>query len=405
VVGVRVLFLVTRLPIPPWRGDQVRAFHHLRLLARRHAITCAAIVLRPPPPADVAALAALGVRVEVVPLGLAGAAPALARAVLGDPRPLQVLLFTRRRARAAVARLLARERFDVVHAQLVRTAAYLPDGGGPPVVLDLIDALSANFERRAARDRGPLALVSAWEAARLRRCEDELVRRAAATLVVAEPERAALGAAGVRVVPNGVDLDAFPFHDGERVPGRIVFAGNLGYFPNVDAAAWLVRDVLPRIRRTVPGATVRLVGARPGRAVRALAAGEGVTLAADVPAMAPEVAAASVAVIPMRSGSGLQNKVLEAMAVGTPVVTTPGVAAALAARAGEHLLVADDADGIAAAAASLLVDPARARALAGAARRLVDGHYAWERSADAVEAAWRDAAAAAAAPATRARSR
>src|SRR5262249_41008252 len=85
---------------------------------------------------------------------------AVARALVGDRRPLQVLLYARRRAHAAVARLLARERFDVVHAQLVRTATYLPDAGGPPVVVDLVDALSANFARRARRDRGPLAWVS-----------------------------------------------------------------------------------------------------------------------------------------------------------------------------------------------------------------------------------------------------
>ena len=85
---MKILFLVTRFPVPPWRGDQLRAYHHLRLLAPRHEITCAALVLRPPPPEAARALAALGVRVEVVRLGLAGAVPALGRARLGDPRPL-----------------------------------------------------------------------------------------------------------------------------------------------------------------------------------------------------------------------------------------------------------------------------------------------------------------------------
>ena len=111
-------------------------------------------------------------------------------------------------------------------------------------------------------------------------------------------------------------------------------------------------------------AELRLAGARPARAVRALARLPGVSLAADVPDMAPEIAGATVAVVPMRAGSGLQNKVLEAMAVGTPVVATSGVAAALEVRAGEHLLVADDAETIAAAIVGLLRDPARARAMA-----------------------------------------
>jgi len=116
---------------------------------------------------------------------------------------------------------------------------------------------------------------------------------------------------------------AFPFTDGERPPARIVFAGNLGYFPNVDAAAWLARDILPRLRAARADVELRLVGARPARAIRALASEPGVSLAASVPAMAPELAAATVALIPLRAGSGLQNKVLEAMSVGTPVVATP----------------------------------------------------------------------------------
>src|SRR5439155_588392 len=129
---------------------------------------------RPPPPEAVRALAALGGRVEVVRLGLAGAVPSLARALVGDPRPLQVLLYARRRARARVAALAARA--DLVHAQLVRAATYLPAGPRPAAVVDLVDALSASFARRAARQRGLLGLIAAGEAARLLRYENELVR-------------------------------------------------------------------------------------------------------------------------------------------------------------------------------------------------------------------------------------
>lgn len=387
---MKVLFLVTRLPVPPWRGDQVRAYHHLRLLAGRHAITCCALVLRPPSAALRARVDALGVRTEVIPLGLAGALPSLARALLGDRRPLQVLLYRRRRAAAALARLVARGDFDVVHAQLVRAASYLPVR--VPAVVDLIDALSANFARRGGRERGPLAPVAAWEAARLARHERALVASGVPCLVVSAAERAALGdPSSVRVVPNGVDTDAFAYHADGRPAARLVFGGNLGYFPNVDAAVWLTDDILPRVRAALPSAELRLAGARPARALRRRATVPGVSLAADVPAMAPELAAATVAVIPLRAGSGLQNKVLEAMAVGTPVVATPQAVAGLEARAGEHLLVAEDAAGIAAAAVALVRDPARARALARAARALVERRYRWEDSAAAVEAAWRAA--------------
>ena len=388
---MKVLFLVTRLPVPPWRGDQVRAFHHLRLLAQAHEITCCALLTRPPPACLRAEVEALGVRLVVVPLGRLGAAPALARGLLGDRRPFQVLLYARRRAANAVARLGARAGFDVVHAQLVRAAPYLPPGRQPPVVVDLIDALSANFARRAVSERGPVGAVAAWEAARLARFEARLVAEVAAVLVVSEADRAALGGERVTVVPNGVDAVAFAYREDGRPPARVVFGGNLGYFPNVDAACWLARDIFPRIRRALPAAELLLVGARPARAVRALAGTPGVALAAEVPTMAPEIAGATVAVVPVRAGSGMQNKVLEAMAVGTPVVTTPRAAAALDAEPGEHLLVAEDAAGLASAALDLLRDARRARAMARAARALVERRYRWEDSAAAVEAAWRRA--------------
>ena len=330
----------------------------------------------------------MGVRVEVVRLGLAGALPALARVLAGDRRPWQTLLYARRRAAARVEGLLAAGGFDVVHAQLVRTLAYLP-AERPRVVVDLIDALSRNLARRAGLEGALRARVLAWEAERLARAEAELVGRGTPCLVVSEGERAALPARGdVRVVPNGVDTRAFPFDGGARPAARIVFGGNLGYFPNVDAAGWLARDVLPRIRAELPAAELRLVGARPARTVQALGTAPGVTVTGAVPAMAPELAAATVAVIPLRGGSGLQNKVLEAMAVGTPVVATALATAGLEVTPGEHLLVAEDAASLAAATLALCRDPGRARAMAHAARALVEARYRWEASAAAVEAAW-----------------
>jgi glycosyltransferase involved in cell wall biosynthesis len=145
------------------------------------------------------------------------------------------------------------------------------------------------------------------------------------------------------------------------------------------------------VRAEVPDATVHLVGARPTPAVRALAGRPGVSLVADAPAMAPEIASGAVTVIPMRSGSGLQNKVLEAMAVGTPVVTTPQVAAALAAHDGEHLRLGASTDELAHAAVALLRDAAAAARQARSARALVTASYGWEASAAAVENAWADA--------------
>jgi glycosyltransferase involved in cell wall biosynthesis len=168
-----------------------------------------------------------------------------------------------------------------------------------------------------------------------------------------------------------------------------VFVGNLGYFPNVDAAGWFARQVLPLVAAARPGVMLSLVGARPARAVRQLARKDPhVTLVGPVPEVRSHLAAAAVAVAPLRAGSGQQLKILEAMAAGTPVVATTTAAAGLEAVPGEHLLVADDPAAFSAHVVTLLDDVSLRVAMAQRARRLVEERYSWERSARDLEALW-----------------
>ena len=352
----------------------------------RHDITCVVAPLGRPRAEDLVASRALGVEWVVHPVDVLD----LARAGLGAAcgrDAAQALIHAGRRARQVVQERLATGDFDLVHAQLVRGAALLPDGG-PPLVLDLVDALSANMRRRAAFG-GVLAPLLTVEAARLARRERALLQRTTAAIVVSHADHAALGGdARLHVIPNGVDLETFAWQEGIREAGRIVFAGNLGYFPNVDAACRLATRILPEIRRERPDIELRLAGARPTRAGRRLARHAGVTLAADVPSLATELAQATLTVIPMRAGSGMQNKIIEAMAVGTPVVTTPAAAAACGARPGVDVLVAEDDAGLARAALALLADPPFAREIARTARHHVETQPGWTAAARAVEALW-----------------
>jgi sugar transferase (PEP-CTERM/EpsH1 system associated) len=387
---MKVLFVTTRIPHPPWRGDQVRSWNLLRHLARRHDITLAAVTVGRPSRSALEAVAGLGVTVESIPLWRTGTPLALAGGLFSST-PFQVLLHGRRRARSRVASLVKKRGFDLVHGQLVRSAPYLPEVG-PPVVIDLIDALSANFAKRATFDRIPIKWVAGVEARRLDAYEAKVLGRVDAAVVVSPDDREALGDPSVHVIPNGVDLGAFPMAVSGRDPERIVFAGSLGYFPNVDAATFLAREVMPHVWEQRPLARLHLVGARPARAVQALADDERVILTADVPDIAPHVASAAVAVIPMRAGSGMQNKVVEAMALGTPVVTTPQAGKAVGATPHEHLLVAREARNIAAEALALMADPAEAAALAGRARQFVEDRFRWKMAADAMDSVWHEVA-------------
>jgi len=255
------------------------------------------------------------------------------------------------------------------------------------VVIDLVDALSASYTRRMETDSWWWRPALAFEAARLERYERELLAGGGSCLVVSQVERRALGALGERaaVNPNGVDLGAFPFTPGRGAPLRIVFVGNLGYPPNVDAVTWFVRAVLPRIRAKLPEVEFVIVGPRASRAVQASGRARGVRLAGTVPNVHAELSGAEIAVAPLRVGAGIQNKVLEAMAAGTPVVATSLAVSGISVRPGEHCLVADTPVAFGRAVETLLRRADLRLRLAQAARDLVAARYSWEMSVAELE--------------------
>lgn len=215
----------------------------------------------------------------------------------------------------------------------------------------------------------------AEEARRLRRLEADWVAGYDGVVVVSEDDRRDLGT-GV-LIPNGVDTDLVRPTPLPTTPS-IVLTGSFNYQPNVDGATWFVREVLPRIREHVPDASVALVGRQPTDEVRRLDDGAGVRLHADVPSVLPYLAAAKVAVVPLRVGSGTRLKALEALAAGRPVVgTTIGLAGL---DLDEHTAVAaDDPAAFAAGVVRVLQDDALAAAMASAGRAHVEAHFGWDR--------------------------
>jgi sugar transferase (PEP-CTERM/EpsH1 system associated) len=387
---LRILFLTPRLPGRGPRGDQLRAYQQIRLLSRRHRLTLVSFDAEAGPADRVDALAKLCDRIAVVPHPRAAMWASLARGALSS-LPLQVALYRTEAMRRAVADALAREPFDVVHAQLVRMAPYLPAVGPPARVIDLVDALSVNMARRSRHDRGPAGWVARLEAARLARFERRVVQSVDRAIVCAAGDRDAIGPfPTLATVGNGVDPAEYAFERSGRDPTAIVFSGNMGYFPNVHAARWFADRVLPRIRRALPGATFHVVGARPHRTLRRLARRDpAVVVTGFVEPLPPHLRRAAIAVAPIHAGSGQALKVLEAMATGTPVVATPLAAAGIGARPDEHLLVAEDPESFAAEVVRLLRDPDLADRLAASARHFVEAQCTWEHSVAALEAVYR----------------
>jgi sugar transferase (PEP-CTERM/EpsH1 system associated) len=377
-----LLLVAHRVPHPPDKGEKIRTFHVLQALGRRFAVHLVAFFDRPVAPESRDALGALCASVDFFPLP-AGRVLAGAEAV-ATGRSVSETYF---RLPAAAARIAARVRdhgVGVALASSSATAPYVTGLAGVAAYVDFMDVDSDKWRQYADRAPDPLRR---WLYRREQRLVADLERdalaRACAVFVTTERERELLGrsTAGtgrVVVVGNGVDVARFApagTGDGEDV----VFLGAMDYPPNVDAATWFCREVWPGVRERRPGARFVIVGSDPVPEVRALGRLEGVRVTGRVERVEPHLAAARLMVVPIRMARGVQNKVLEGMAAGLPVVTTPTGAEGIDAKAEDELVVRGDAAGMARAVCDLLADPARCRRVGEQARRRMAEDYGWDR--------------------------
>lgn len=261
----------------------------------------------------------------------------------------------------------------------------LPPDLDIPIVVDAIDEPLLR-ELRAARI-GPLAgrashLYRAWRFWRYERSEQ---RRAALSIYVssldADTYRKFFPRRAVAVVPNGVDTEFFRPMVGGVPTSMVVFEGNMNFHANVDAAQRLVREILPLVQQRIPTARAVLVGRDPSPEASQLA-GSAVEVTGTVPDIRPYLARASVFACPMRLGSGIKNKILQAWAMGMPVIATPESLGGLSARDGENILVRDDVRAFAKAVCDVMTDPALAMRLGAAGRATVESEYSWQRQAE-----------------------
>lgn len=387
---MRVLALTHRTPFPPDKGDKIRTHHLLSGVAARgvevHLVAFAE------PPGDMVHAARLRRRfasVTLLPLDLRTQRIRALPSLLG-PRPLTLPAFDRPAMRRAVAERVRDLRPDVIFAESTSMAPYALAHPEVPLVMDFVDADSVKWSAYAEAAAPPMRWVFAREARTLARFEREVARRATVSVITAERERALMeGIApgcGVRVLANGVDTAYFAPRVGPSTSRTMVFFGAMDYGANIEAATTLVREVLPRVRGAHPDARVVIAGARPSLEVQRLAGESHVLVTGYVPDMRPVVQGCGVCVFPLRVARGVQNKVLEAMAMGVPVVTTPAVAEGVTARPGSELQVASLGDGgvaLAAAVGRLFDDPEGAAAMAARGRARVEADYGWApRSAE-----------------------
>lgn len=389
-----LVFLCQRLPYPPIKGERITSFNLLRYLTRHYRVFVGTFIDDPADDAEIPKLRSMVAELHVDTIRKPWAyVRALPRWLRGEP--ISFALFRSRRLERWLDGVESREQpvAIVTHSSNISTYAVdkfrRGEAGAPVRILHFADVDSEKFAAYAARAAGFRRWLFATEARRVRREERRLTAGADAIGFVSDEEaelfRSVLATHRERVVtlPNGVDTEMFAPDRNPQAPfqsrgAALVFTGAMDYAPNVEAVTWFAQHVFPGIRERLPHAQFLIVGVNPAADVRKLAAEPAVIVTGRVASVTAYLAHAQVAVAPLQIARGVQNKVLEAMAMAKPVVVSKGAMTGIAARSGEHLMCAESPSEWIEACVGLIRDPDRARRMGVAARRLVIERYNWE---------------------------
>ncbi len=405
---MRILYLV---PYAPTR-IRTRPYNLIRQLARRgHQITLATLTSNQAERDALEQMAGEGIHILAAPFSKGRALSSCLQAI-ARPLPFQAVYSWNPALAARVADAVAQANppFDIVHVEHLRGAQYgihlkqTVGGFRTPIVWDSVDCITTLFTLAAQRSASPFGrMASRIELRRTPRYEGWLVRQFDRTCVTTEQDKRALlelsdggqtaprspGQADERicVLKNGVDLDYFRPLDQERDKQTIVLSGKMSYHANVTAARYLVNEIMPHVWRELPETRVELVGADPPRQVMELAAQDGgrIEVTGEVPDIRLYLARATVATAPIVYGVGIQNKVLEAMALATPVVASPQAVSALTVRDGAEVLVGGNAEEFARQTIRLLTSRALRHSLGENGRAYVEQQHDWARTAEQLD--------------------
>ena len=384
-----ILFLSHRIPFPPDRGDKIRSHHLLKALAEMAPVHVGTFGETDADMAAEGELAHVAASHRLVhrtkPLPLAGL-EALARG-----QPVSLTAFESDALRQWVADTLAQRSIDTIFVFSGQMGQYVPDDFGGRVVIDLCDVDSAKFEAYGVEGSWPRKLIDQREGKILAREEERLAHRAHATILISDNEanlfRSRLkdtGGTDIRALRNGIDADLF---DPAKVPPQadlftaqapqIVFTGQMDYPPNVVAAERMIHSILPRIHAHYPDTQFHIVGRAPVQKLRDHDGKNKVRVWGEVPDVKPFLKSADIVIAPLTIARGIQNKVLEAMAMARPVLVSPEAATGIDAEDGKHFAVADGDRMMVGRALAMIEEREEAAKLAKAARDYVLAHQSW----------------------------
>lgn len=389
---MRLLFVSHRFPYPPTFGSKVRAFNMIRHLAREHQVSVFSLARSAAEEQEAAGIAPHCHEFRVFRVHNAWQAAKIA-ATLPSTVSASEAFFHSRAMQREIDHRLATRSFDFIVGHCSAVGRYVEQVDGLPKLMDFCDVDSLKWRDYSLQRRWPLSLGYRWEAWRMEAAERRIAACFDQVTVATPGELAALERIGVREradwVGNGVDLEYFAPVNEAHDPDLVTFVGRMDYYPNEQCMVDFCRDVWPALRQRRPGLRLQIVGAEPTPRVKALAAHAGVSVTGAVPDVRPYVRRSALTIAPLRIARGTQNKILESLAMGVPVVASRMAAGGVDALPGEHLLAADTPAELTEAILRVAGD-ARLRArLAEAGRERMLSHHDWPgamRRLDAVMA-------------------
>lgn len=374
----KMLFLTSRLPFPPIGGDKLRTFNFLKYIKERYKVTLVSFVEHE---MELEYLEEYRDYYDEVITILLPRMKSYLNCMVGlfSSTPLQIHYYNSGKLKSIIEEELQKG-YDFIFCHLIRMGQYLPADKEILKVVDFTDAISLNYHRSKQYRKGLFSLINSIESRRVLNYEHDIIRRADISIFISSIDAEFLknseNREKIKIVANGVDLNRFQYYDGDYDSNNICFVGNMRTFPNTDAVLFFVKEVFPQLKAKKADLRFYIVGTEPGKSVQQLHNGEDIIVTGFVDDVIPYINNSALLIAPMRVGAGVQNKILEAMALGTPVVTTSIGAEGLAQ---ENLLIGDTPAALTEKILELVNNPETRRKKASAGRKYIESQFKWEQ--------------------------
>jgi polysaccharide biosynthesis protein PslH len=391
---MKILFVAPRFPYPLIQGDRLLCYHRLRTLSQSHEITLITFYQSSQELDNLAKLLPFCQSIHPVYLPRWKSLSNCVKNLFGSQLPLQVAYYSLDRFQDELDRIISIEKFDVIHYLMLRMAEYRISPSIPQII-EIVDSMQLNLQTRIPFESTVKRSLYQEELKRVTNYENQLDRRFSKIIVCGEKDADSLSLNRTQlvIVPTGTDIESFrsgTARTKDRSTIELVFTGKMSYAPNVHAVRWFVNNCWKLLKQKLPDIQLTIAGADPPPEIIKFDRLQGIRVTGFVKSIGDILNAADIAITPMQSGSGMQNKILEAMSCGLPVVTTSIGLGSIDAKVGDEILVADSPSDFVNTIIQLSQNKEQMQQIGIKARSFVEANHSWETGSAKIEAIYRE---------------